>query len=241
DDDLDLLASLLEENEAEEDSSEEGRAAGHQDEYDLLFEAEDDESYTEEVEEEEEEGSTASQENVAELFGDVTDLLEEEKKEKDIQKTSCPVAPDRVKEPSREDLQDELRKLQEQMKKLQEQLGRTRIGKPAEPDPCKKTPGQSNGAVIKERTPSKVQKSPSFSAQLNMNKNHASKATPSLLSQPLTSVPGNRPAADSSKKIPVTKNSEKTSGLFSRDGKENDREEADQAVSSTRQTPFGKS
>ncbi|XP_026545454.1 protein MCM10 homolog [Notechis scutatus] len=227
DDDLDLLTSLLEESEAEEDSSEKERAAGHQDEYDLLFEAEDDASYIEGVEEEEEERSTASQENVAELFGDVTDLLEEEKKEKHVQKTSRPVAPDRVKEPSKEDLQDELRKLKEQMKKLQEQLGRTGIGQPPEPDLCKKTPGQSNGAVIKERTPSKVQKSPSFSAQqinpalplpkspfqksksmIAVNKNHTSKATPSLLSQPLTSVPGNRPTADSSKKIPVTKNSE---------------------------------
>lgn len=41
-----------------------------------------------------------------------------------------------------------------------------------------------------------------------VNKNHTSKATPSLLSQPLKSVVGNRPAADSGKKIPVTKNSE---------------------------------
>ncbi|XP_058046437.1 protein MCM10 homolog [Ahaetulla prasina] len=227
DDDLDLLASLLEENEAEEDSVEKERAADHQDEYDLLFEAEDDESYTEEVEEEEE-GSTASQENVAELFGDVTDLLEEEKKEENVQKTALPVAPDPVKEPSKEDLQDELRKLQEQMKKLQEQLGRTAIAKPADSDPCKKTSGKSTAGVIRERSPSKVQKPcPSFSAQLNgpalalpksqfqksksmiaVNKNRTSQATSGLFSQPLKSVVGNRPAADSSKKIPIIKNSE---------------------------------
>ncbi|KAM3832553.1 protein MCM10 homolog [Vipera latastei] len=226
DDDLDLLASLLEENEAQEDSAEKERAAEHQDEYDLLFEAEDDESYTEELEAEEE-GSTGNQENVAEIFGDVTDLLEEEKKEENIQKMSHPVAPDRVIEPSKEDLQDELRKLQEQMKKLQEQLQKTAIGKPADSNPCKKTSGKSTAAVIKEMTPSKVQKCPSFSAKGNspplplpksqsqkprstiaVNKNHTSKAMSSLLSQPLKSVAGNRPAMDSSKKIPVTKSSE---------------------------------
>ncbi|XP_070611160.1 protein MCM10 homolog isoform X2 [Erythrolamprus reginae] len=224
DDCLDLLVSLLEENEAEEGPSQKGRAVDHQDEYDLLFEAEDDESYTEEVEEE---GSTASQENVAELFGDVTDLLEEEKKERNVQKTSHPVAPNQVKEPSKKDLQDELRKLQEQMKNLQEQLGRTAIGKPVDSDPSEKTSGKSPAGVIKERTPSKLQECPSFAAELNSpalgrpksqfqksksmiaaNKNHASTATSSLLSQPLKSVVGNRPTADSSKKIPAIKNPE---------------------------------
>ncbi|KAL7982788.1 hypothetical protein Chor_010386 [Crotalus horridus] len=158
-----MLASLLEENEAQEDSAEKEKAAEHRDDYDLLFEAEDNESYTEELEAEEE-GSTGNQENVAEIFGDVTDLLEEEKKEENIQKMS-----------------HELRKLQEQMKKLQEQLQSTAIGKPADSNLCKKT---------------------------SVNKNHTSKATYSLFSQPLKSVVGNRPSMDSNKKIPVTKNSE---------------------------------
>ncbi|XP_013928245.1 PREDICTED: protein MCM10 homolog [Thamnophis sirtalis] len=113
------------------------------------------------------------------------------------------------------------------MKKLQEQLGRTAIGNPADSDPCKKTSGKSTACVIKERTPSKAQTCPSFSAQLTspalplpksqfqksksmiaVNKDHASKASSSLLSQPLKSVVGNRPTADSSKKIPIIKNAD---------------------------------
>ncbi|XP_063164251.1 protein MCM10 homolog [Candoia aspera] len=225
DDNLDLLASLLVKNEAEEDSAGNERAAEDQDEYDLLFEAEDDESYTEEVEAEEW-GSTCNQENVAELFGDVTDLLEEEEKEENGQKMPYPVALDQVKEHSNEGLQEELRKLQEQMKKLQEQLQMTAIGKPADSDPCKKTSGKSTAAVIKERTLSNVQEWPS-SAQLSCpalplsksqcpkpkpaiaaNKSHASKPTPSLLSQPLKSIAGNRLAVGSSKKTQVPKSSE---------------------------------
>lgn len=52
-------------------------ASENYDEYDELFDADDDASYTEEVEAEEGE-STNHMENVAELFGDVGDLSEEE-------------------------------------------------------------------------------------------------------------------------------------------------------------------
>ncbi|XP_007442351.1 protein MCM10 homolog, partial [Python bivittatus] len=183
DDHLDLLASLLVENEAEDSAGNE-RAAEDQDEYDLLFEAEDDESYTEEVEAEEA-GSACNQENVVELFGDVADLSEDEEKKENVQKVSHPVALDQGKEHSNEDLQEELRKLQEQMKKLQEQLRMTVIGKPADSDPCKKTSGKSTAAVIKERTLSKVQECPSFSAQLNcpvlpLSKSHCPKPKPTI-------------------------------------------------------------
>lgn len=82
DDDLDLLASLLEESETteknspgKEDASEDER--GEPDEYDELFDAEDDASYTEEVDAEDS-LIDEQKENLATLFGDVDDLLEEE-------------------------------------------------------------------------------------------------------------------------------------------------------------------
>lgn len=106
DDDLDLLASLLEENEANEErnSPEEEDApedeGGEPDEYDELFDAEDDASYTEEVDAED---STIDEqkENLATLFGDVDDLLEEEEAEKAVPTS----APGQAKEKTNEELQ----------------------------------------------------------------------------------------------------------------------------------------
>lgn len=106
DDDLDLLASLLEENEAPEErnSPEEEDAPkdedGDPDEYDELFDAEDDASYTEEVDAED---STIDEqkENLAMLFGDVEDLVEEEEAEKAVPTS----APSQAKEKTNEELQ----------------------------------------------------------------------------------------------------------------------------------------
>uniref|UniRef100_A0A8B9QPN6 Protein MCM10 homolog n=1 Tax=Anas platyrhynchos TaxID=8839 RepID=A0A8B9QPN6_ANAPL len=129
DDDLDLLASLLEESEeAEEGNSPEEEDApkdegGEPDEYDELFDAEDDASYTEEVSAEDS-IIDEQKENLAALFGDVNDLLEEEEAEE----TVSTLAPSQEKEKTNEELQAELRKLQEQMKMLQEQLQKTAIG-----------------------------------------------------------------------------------------------------------------
>lgn len=105
DDNLDLLASLLEESEAaakagpEEDALGEAEA-GYLDEYNELFDANDDDaSYTEELDAGEGE-SGDPQESVEGLFGDVGDLLEEEEKE-----TLQATPPSLPKEKTQEDLQ----------------------------------------------------------------------------------------------------------------------------------------
>ncbi|XP_062435063.1 protein MCM10 homolog [Rhea pennata] len=210
DDDLDLLASLLEESEAaeekspseEEDIPEEER--GEPDEYDELFDAEDDASYTEEADAEDS-VVEEQKENLAALFGDVDDLLEEEEEEEAVATS----APSQAKEKTNQELQAELRKLQEQMKTLQEQLQKTAIGQPSSSEPEKKTPGKSLCHPLKERKVQKLQESPCFSAQLDsplpaakrlIQKSKTSPAetkTPpprqvlSLAFQPLKSAPGN--------------------------------------------------
>ncbi|CAM4483080.1 protein MCM10 homolog [Caretta caretta] len=214
DEDLELLASLLEENEVAEDENtpEETTAhsdeAGEPDEYDELFDAEDDASYTEEVDAEESEASE-QKENASALFGDVDDLTEEE--EETVQEIPCSPALNQEKEKNNQDLQDELRKLQEQMKKLQEQLQMTAIGQPSSSGPQKKTLGKSPCIPFKERKTPKLQESPCFSAQLNgplsitkqgaqkpkhspsENKSPPPRPISSSSFQPLRSTPGNRP------------------------------------------------
>ncbi|XP_067393397.1 protein MCM10 homolog [Emydura macquarii macquarii] len=216
DDDLELLASLLEESEAAENgiSPEETGAhsdeTGEPDEYDELFDAEDDASYTEEVDAEESEASE-QKENVAALFGDVADLAEEEEEEETVEEISSSPALNQEKEKNNQDLQDELRKLQEQMKKLQEQLQMTAIGQPSSSGPQKRTLGKSP-IPLKERKTQKLKESPCFSAQLNSpallitkrgaqkpklspseNKSLPPRLISSLPSQPLRSTTGNRP------------------------------------------------
>ncbi|KAM7127811.1 protein MCM10 homolog isoform 2-T2 [Ciconia maguari] len=221
DDDLDLLASLLEESEAteegnspeEEDAPEDER--GKPDEYDELFDAEDDASYTEDVDTEES-MIDEQKENLATLFGDVDDLLEEEAAEETVPTS----APSQAKEKTNQELQAELRKLQEQMKMLQEQLQKTAIGQQSSSGPEKKTPGKSLCPPLKERKVQKLQESPCFSAQLGnpslpakrgIQKSKASSAenkTPppqqvlSLAFQPLKSAAGNTPSKVTREKTP---------------------------------------
>ncbi|KAM6211174.1 LOW QUALITY PROTEIN: protein MCM10 homolog [Sarcoramphus papa] len=190
DDDLDLLASLLEESEAPEEGNPPGEEdapedeKGEPDEYDELFDAEDDASYTEEVDAEDS-MIDEQKENLATLFGDVDDLLEEEEAEGTVPTS----APSQAKEKTNQELQGfcnsifylicdiylvsreliaeaELRKLQEQMKMLQEQLQKTAIGQQSSSGPEKKTPGKSPCPPVKERKAQKLQESPCFSAQL---------------------------------------------------------------------------
>ncbi|KAM9634319.1 protein MCM10 homolog isoform 3-T3 [Morphnus guianensis] len=220
DDDLDLLASLLEESETteknspgKEDASEDER--GEPDEYDELFDAEDDASYTEDVDAEDS-MTDEQKENLATLFGDVDDLLEEE----DAEETVPTSAPSQAKEKTNQELQAELRKLQEQMKTLQEQLQNTAIGQQSSSGPEKKTPGKSPCPPLKERKVQKLQESPCFSAQLSnllppakrgIQKSKASSAenkTPprqqvlSLAFQPLKSAAGNAPNKVTKEKTP---------------------------------------
>ncbi|XP_054255639.1 protein MCM10 homolog [Indicator indicator] len=213
DDDLDLLASLLEESEATEEgnSPQEEDAPDSEerepDEYDELFDADDDASYTEEVNNEEN-LIEEQKENLATLFGDVDDLLEEEEAEETVSTST----PSQAKEKTNQELQAELRKLQEQMKTLQEQLQKTAIGQQSSSGPEKKTPGTSPCPPLKERKVQKLQESPCFSAQLGslvpsakrgIQKSKASSAenkTPppqqvlSLAFQPLKSAGGNTPS-----------------------------------------------
>ncbi|XP_009320029.1 PREDICTED: protein MCM10 homolog [Pygoscelis adeliae] len=221
DDDLDLLASLLEESEATEEgnSAEEEDApedeGGKPDEYDELFDAEDDASYTEEVDAEDS-MTDEQKENLAALFGDVDDLLEEEAAEATVPTS----APSQAKEKTNQELQAELRKLQEQMKTLQEQLQKTAIGQQSSSGPEKKTPGKSPCPPLKERKVQKLQESPCFSAQLGnplppakqgIQKSKASsaenKTAPprqvlSLAFQPLKSATGNTPSKVTREKTP---------------------------------------
>ncbi|KAM8820160.1 protein MCM10 homolog [Eudromia elegans] len=210
DDDLDLLASLLEESDAakeanppeeEDDPEDEG---GEPDEYDELFDAEEDGSYTEEADAEES-VVEEQKENLAALFGDVDDLLEEE----EVEETVPTSTPSQAKEKTNQELQAELRKLQEQMKTLQEQLQKTAIGQPSISEAEKKTPGKSLCHPLKERKVQKLQESPCFSDQLGsplpaakrrIQKSKTSPAetkTPpprqvlSMAFQPLKSAPGN--------------------------------------------------
>ncbi|KFP11654.1 Protein MCM10, partial [Egretta garzetta] len=218
DDDLDLLASLLEENEEgnspeEEDAPE--NEVGKPDEYDELFDAEDDASYTEEVDTEDS-MIDEQKENLATLFGDVDDLLEEEAAEEAVSIS----ASSQAKEKTNQELQAELRKLQEQMKTLQEQLQKTAIGQQSSSGPEKKTPGKSPCPPLKERKVQKLQESPCFSAQLGnplppakrgIQKSKTSSAenkTPpprqvvSLAFQPLKPAAGNTPSKVTREKIP---------------------------------------
>uniref|UniRef100_A0A8D0HII0 Protein MCM10 homolog n=1 Tax=Sphenodon punctatus TaxID=8508 RepID=A0A8D0HII0_SPHPU len=186
DEELELLASLLEENEtAEGEHSPEENGVhldetGDPDEYDELFDTEDDASYTEEVESEDE--SNEQREKVAELFGDVADLSEEEE-ERDV---CC--FPSIVIVFS---FLDEMRKLQEQMKKLQEQLQVTVIGQPSSSATRKKTPG--NYAV--------------------KNKSPLPRLIPSSSFQPLKSVAGNTSSVGTRERTPQTPKS--SSGIDS--------------------------
>ncbi|KFW08074.1 Protein MCM10, partial [Eurypyga helias] len=213
DDDLDLLASLLEESEAAEEgnSPEEEDAPEDEgeepDEYDELFDAEDDASYTEEVDAEDS-MIDEQKENLATLFGDVDDLLEEEAAEE----TASTSAASQTQGKTNEELQAELRKLQEQMKALQEQLQKSAIGQQSSSGPEKKTPGKSPCPPLKERKVQKLQESPCFSAQLGnplppakrgTQKSKASSAenkTPppqqvlSLAFQPFKAATGNTPS-----------------------------------------------
>ncbi|XP_038624282.1 protein MCM10 homolog [Tachyglossus aculeatus] len=192
-DDLALLASLLEEN---EDGGPEGPGVGQPDDYDELFDAEDDgEAYVEEEPAEED-----KREDVATLFGDVGDLSEDEEGAEDP--TSIPGPAPRK---SNQDLQDELRKLQKQMKTLQEQLKMTTISKSASPPPPPRKPlGRSVPAPLKEKNQN-LRESDTFSAELDVpalpkTKRLAPAAqrkppvapAPSGPAHPLRSMPGNK-------------------------------------------------
>ncbi|KAJ8373521.1 hypothetical protein SKAU_G00041010 [Synaphobranchus kaupii] len=123
-DDLDILTSLLAENEAEERDS--GDAQDEADDLDGLFDNDDEEEFDEGLDEDEE-GDGAVQHGASALFGDVDDLEEEEEEGDEEEQSSGPrrnlsgKANDSL-DKSKEDLEAELKRMQEQMQKLQQQL-----------------------------------------------------------------------------------------------------------------------
>ncbi|MGH0136902.1 UNVERIFIED_CONTAM: hypothetical protein FKN15_036744 [Acipenser sinensis] len=135
DDDLDLLASLLEENEAAERGSLDcEKGAGDTDELDDLFDADDDGEEFDEVDGQEGEGVSEQVEDINTLFGDVEDL-EEEEPAKEMTKTRPSSKENQDK--SKQDLEAELRRMQEQMETLQKQLA---VTQQALTSPPQKTP-----------------------------------------------------------------------------------------------------
>lgn len=96
-DDLSLLASLLEENEAALPCHSEERNSlspedGEPDEFDELFDADGDgESYTEEADSGEEGKKENQEENLATLFGDVGDLTDDELSTSQVENKVLPV------------------------------------------------------------------------------------------------------------------------------------------------------
>lgn len=172
-DDLSLLTSLLEENEAalsrpSEENNSLSLEDGEPDEFDELFDADGDgESYTEEAEDGEEGKTENHKENLATLFGDVEDLTDDELPTLQVENEVHPV-PASSKEKTNQELQDELKKLQEQMKSLQEQLKAASIKQPSAAHLQESPEGASLRPSLKEKKVRRIQESACFSAELDV-------------------------------------------------------------------------
>ncbi|XP_040611446.1 protein MCM10 homolog [Mesocricetus auratus] len=172
-DDLSLLTSLLEENEAalpcpSEENNSLSLEDGEPDEFDELFDADGDgESYTEEAEDGEEGKTENHEENLATLFGDVEDLTDDELPTLQVENEVHPV-PASSKEKTNQELQDELKKLQEQMKSLQEQLKAASIKQPSAAHLQESPEGASLRPSLKEKKVRRIQESACFSAELDV-------------------------------------------------------------------------
>nr|AAH90220.1 LOC398196 protein [Xenopus laevis] len=135
--DLELLTSLLEENEAAERNGVVSHEASSElDEFDELFDGDEDGSYHGSDNGTEEQTIGGVEEDFTTLFGDIDDIKEEEAAASDTKKQSSSVC----QEKSKDELEDELRKMQAQMKKLQEQLQKTALAKTSSPGNPKKSP-----------------------------------------------------------------------------------------------------
>ncbi|CAO2594994.1 Protein MCM10 homolog, partial [Lemmus lemmus] len=172
-DNLSLLASLLEENEealpcrSEENNSLSPEDA-EPDEFDELFDADSDgESYTEGADSGEEGKTESQEENLATLFGDVGDLTDDELPTSQVENKVLPV-PAPSQEKTNQELQDELKKLQDQMKSLQEQLKAASIKQPPSVALLHKSPDASLQPLLKEKKVRRIQESACFSAELDV-------------------------------------------------------------------------
>ncbi|KAM5172155.1 protein MCM10 homolog [Mantella aurantiaca] len=169
--DLALLTSLLEENEAAESSgSHFSDASNEADEYDELFDGDEEGSYHESDSAGEERDSEVK-EDFNTLFGDIEDLEEDG----NPALPNSTQSPSPTQEKSKKDLEDELRKMQEQMKRLQEQLQHTGIAQSPSAALPRKSPATNNKRMaapksqcspLKERNCKAMQESSAFAAQL---------------------------------------------------------------------------
>ncbi|XP_068132237.1 protein MCM10 homolog [Hyperolius riggenbachi] len=191
--DLELLTSLLEENEAAE-----SRGSGYPDSlsdpdaYDELFDADEEGSYHEsdsaadgqdhESDSAADGGQDHESDNAADgqdfggvtedfntLFGDIDDLEDDKAKPHTAVQTPSP-----SQEKSKNELEEELRKMQEQMRKLQEQLQQTEIARSPSSAPPRKPPlsktrtsgSKPQCSPLKERNIKPIFESSAFAAQL---------------------------------------------------------------------------
>ncbi|KAM4039180.1 protein MCM10 homolog [Anomaloglossus baeobatrachus] len=225
--DLELLTSLLEENEgAESGSADCPDSLSETDAFDELFDGDESGSYHESDSAGEGQNIEGAQEDFTTLFGDVDDL-EDSTPVPESEKPSPSSSQDR----SKQELEDELRKMQEQMKKLQEKLQHTLIAQSPSPVPPEKTPNNKmmtsatkpQCSALKERNIPLLGESSDFAAQLGSsytsngkiqaapkrklpmseNKSPPLKQGPSFLSQ----------AGKSSKPSPVSASSTNSSQL----------------------------
>ncbi|XP_039617214.1 protein MCM10 homolog isoform X2 [Polypterus senegalus] len=166
--DLDLLTSLIEENEAASFGCEDGlEKAEETDDLDDLFDME------EEEEEKEEllggaEGDTGKKENVASLFGDIEDLNKEVQPVDQNQRNQLSSAV--TQEKTKQDLEDELRQMQKKMQELKEQLKLTQksLSSPSQKVSPPRKQYEFPVTTIGTKTEVRIlHESPCFSSQLN--------------------------------------------------------------------------
>ncbi|KAM9311758.1 protein MCM10 homolog [Gastrophryne carolinensis] len=167
--DLELLTSLLEENEAAGSSGSAGQdALSETDAYDDLFDGDEDGSYHESDTAGEEQDIGDVKEDFTTLFGDIDDL-EEKPTTQNTKQTPSP-----SQDKSKKDLEDELRKMQEQMKRLQEQLQQTGIAQSPSSTAHQNSPAnnlrraapKSQCSALKERNCKPMLESSTFADQL---------------------------------------------------------------------------
>ncbi|KAG8576968.1 hypothetical protein GDO81_010035, partial [Engystomops pustulosus] len=161
--DLELLTSLLEENEGAENGVADPDSSSEPDAYSELFDGDEAGSYHESDSAAEGQDVEDVQEDFTTLFGDIDDL-EENPPGTESQLLSS------NQEKSKKQLEDELRKMQKQMKKLQEKLQHTAIAQSPGSVPQRKSPnnitGKSQCSPLKERNPPILCESSVFAAQL---------------------------------------------------------------------------
>ncbi|XP_063782961.1 protein MCM10 homolog [Pseudophryne corroboree] len=188
--DLELLTSLLEENEAAESSGTSSQAAtSDPDEYDELFDGDEEGSYHESGSEGQDIGGM--QEDFTTLFGDIDDLEDENPVHKSKKELLTP-----SHEKSKQELEDELKKMQEQMKKLQEQLQGTGIAR-----------SPSSATQQKATNKMKVKATKGECSPL-MGKHHARMHESSAVAAQLYSPPAShiKPQATPKRKLPMSEN-----------------------------------